>query len=617
MVVGAGHAGCEAAAAAARLGLDVVVVTLDLGAVGRLSCNPAIGGLAKGHLVRELDALGGLMARAADRSCVQFRQLNTSRGLAVRSSRAQVDVHAYPEALWDQLRHVPSLRWVQGQVRAVEVHGTTVTGVVVDDVRIETPRVILTTGTFLRAVMHRGEEQTSGGRRGEPAAADLSVSLTRLGLTLTRLKTGTVPRLDRRTIDWDAVPAQDDVVPQGRLSFTQVPRELPPIQVHVTATNERVHELVRSGLDRSPLWTGAITGTGPRYCPCIEDKVVRFADRTQHLLFLEPEGHRTHQVYLGGLSTSLPVDLQERVVRALPGLAHAEILHPGYAVEYDVGDPRSLDAGLQHRELRGLWLAGQVNGTSGYEEAAVQGFVAGVSAARGEPLRIGRHESYVGVLVDDLVTKGTGGEPYRMFTSRAEHRLLLREDNADRRLMPTGRELGLVADADWEAFTLRQSAREEAVARLDLGLGTGAQVAQGFREAGLEAPHRVLTRREVLRRPEVTYAQLRIIDPALPPLDDDTAESLEVDVKYEGYVAQATRRAETAARLEARVLPSKVDWSRVASLTTEVRERLTRAQPQTLGQVGRLPGVTPAAVGAIVAWLTSGTEGSRPGPAEP
>lgn len=604
VVVGGGHAGSEAAAAAARLGLDVVLVTLSRAAIGRLSCNPAIGGLAKGHLVRELDALGGLMARVADATTVQFRRLNTRKGLAVRSSRAQVDLDAYPEVLQAHLRALPRLRVVEDEVTGLALRSGRVAGVQLARAgTVHTPRVILTTGTFLAGVMHAGDARMVGGRVGDGAAHALSEDLRRAGLRLFRLKTGTVPRLAAASIDWSRVERQDDVVPDGRLSFADVPRTLPPLDCHLTWTNPAAHALIRDNLHRSAMYGGRIEGVGPRYCPSIEDKIVRFGDRDRHLLFLEREGHRTDRVYVAGLSTSLPVDVQTQVVRAIEGLEHAEIVQPGYAVEYDVADPRDLDRGLQHRAIPGLWLAGQVNGTSGYEEAAVQGFVAGVSAARGAPLRIGRHEGYIGVLVDDLVTRGVGGEPYRMFPSRAEHRLALREDTADRRLMPVGRDLGLVDDTTWAAFEARQDAHARADAALDRTVVPGAAATAALGEVGEPPLRRPSTLREILRRPGATWDTVRALDAHLPALDADAAETLVHDIKYDGYVARAARRAADHARLAAAPIPTDVPWAELAWLSGETRERLARAAPATLADAAALPGITPAAVDALAIWL--------------
>ncbi|MEQ1570892.1 MAG: tRNA uridine-5-carboxymethylaminomethyl(34) synthesis enzyme MnmG, partial [Myxococcota bacterium] len=471
VVVGAGHAGCEAAAAAARLGRTTAVLTFRREQIGRLSCNPAIGGQGKGQLVREIDALGGWMGRAADASCIQFRRLNTRKGLAVQASRAQVDIDLYPQWMAAALGHLPNLTCIEGEAAAIELTtGGRACGVRLADGSVVRARaVVLTTGTFLSAVMHRGQEQRAGGRVGEAAASHLSGSLAALGLRLGRLKTGTVPRLDGRTVRWDQLAPQRDVV-DGRFSFGRPvarPGEVVCYEVHTTPAS---HDIIRQNLHASPLFTGAIVGRGPRYCPSIEDKVTRFADRERHLLFLEPEGLNTHRVYVNGLSTSLPAEAQQALIHSIPGLEEAAIVQLGYAVEYDFSDPTQLGPDLQVREVPGLYLAGQVNGTSGYEEAAGQGLIAGISAALGEVFHVKRSEGYLGVLVDDLVSRGVGGEPYRMFTSRAEHRLLLREDNADLRLMPKGRALGLIDDETWGAFERRGEEAERARAALGLPL---------------------------------------------------------------------------------------------------------------------------------------------------
>lgn len=602
VVVGAGHAGTEAAAAAARMGRRVACVTLRLEHVGRLSCNPAVGGLAKGHLVRELDALGGVMGRVADAACIQFRRLNTRKGLAVQSSRAQVDIARYPELVQDVLAGIDGLTLLEGEVAGIRTTGGRVSGVVLGDGTVlEAPAVVLTTGTFLGGVLHCGEERTVGGRVGDGAAHALSRSLGELGLRLGRLKTGTTPRLDARTIAWDRVERQADTVPDGRFSFASVAAgRLPQIDCHIAWTNAETHRVVRESIGRSAVYSGAIEGRGPRYCPSIEDKVVRFPDRERHLIFLEPEGHGTHRVYPNGLSTSLPVEVQEAALRTITGLEHVEILQPGYAVEYDYADPTDLGPDLQHHGVPGLYLAGQVNGTSGYEEAAVQGFVAGVSAARGEPLVLGRDQAYIGVLIDDLTTRGVGGEPYRMFTSRAEHRLLLREDNADRRLMAVGRELGLIDDSTWEAFQARLGDIEVGRRALRTPVRTDEVTQQALVDAGIGAVHRPSTAEELLRRPGVTYDDVAgVLD--LPRLTAEAAEQVAIDVKYAGYIARAERRASKDRRLDALRLPAEVDWAAVEALSWEVRERLSRARPRTVGQASRLPGITPAAVDVLVA----------------
>ena len=600
VVVGAGHAGCEAALAAARLGRRVAVISLARRHIGRLSCNPAVGGLAKGNLVREIDALGGAMAQVADRSTIQFRRLNTRRGLAVRSSRAQVDIHRYPAEMSAVLLGHPLVTFVEGEAAAVATSASgRARGVqLADGSLVEGDAVVLTTGTFLAGVMHCGQEQTEGGRIGDRSAHRMSRCLLDLGLRLGRLKTGTTPRLRADSIDWDRLTRQVEVVEGGRFSFTPPTERLPQRDCYLAYTNARTHALIRDALDRSPLFSGQITGRGPRYCPSIEDKIVRFAERERHQLFLEPEGLDTDRVYVNGLSTSLPAEVQLAVVRSIEGLERAEIIQHGYAVEYDFADPRDLDHGLQHRRVPGLFLAGQVNGTSGYEEAAAQGLVAGASAARGgEPLRIGREEGYIGVLVDDLVTRGVGGEPYRMFSSRAEHRLLLREDNADRRLTPLGRAAGLVGDAQWARF----EEKREAIARAEAWCHTAAvtptaEVAARCAALGTALPKKKVTAADLLRRPELGWAEVaRFFPRGAPDLSEEVAEQVVTDIQYSGYLRREEQRAARTRKMSAVRLAPDMDF-RIPGISNEVAERLETHRPQTLGAAARLPGVTPAAI---------------------
>ncbi len=599
IVIGAGHAGCEAALAAARLGCAVTVVSLKRAHIGRLSCNPAIGGLAKGCLVREIDAMGGAMAQVADVTSIQFRRLNTRKGLAVQSSRAQVDIDRYPAEMARRL--LAAVDFIEGEVAEVRTDGGVVSGVTLADGTIlPAEAVILTTGTFLAGVMHCGESQTHGGRIGDSAAYRLSRCLLDLGLRLGRLKTGTTPRLDGRTIDWDRLEKQ---VEDGHFSFTPPTRRLPQRDCYIAYTSEVSHDLIRAALDRSPLFTGQITGRGPRYCPSIEDKIVRFAERTRHQLFLEPEGLDTDRIYVNGLSTSLPAEVQQALVRSIVGLERAEILQHGYAVEYDFADPRDLSHGLEHAAVPGLLLAGQVNGTSGYEEAAAQGLIAGLSAARGEAVVLGRDEAYIGVMIDDLVTRGVGGEPYRMFSSRAEHRLLLREDNADRRLMPRAHALGALDEATWAAF----SARQEALARCtawceSAALTPDADTLDRLDRAGIAAIRKKTTIAELLRRPEVTWESLDALRADRPDADPLVIEQVITDIRYAGYLRREETRAARTRRMAAVALAADMSF-RIPGISHEVAERLEHARPRTLGAAARLPGVTPAAIDLLAVHL--------------
>lgn len=602
IVVGAGHAGCEAASAAARMGASVALLTFKREQIARLSCNPAIGGLAKGCLVRELDALGGWMGQVADATTIQFRRLNTRKGLAVQSSRAQVDTHAYPREMTRRLDALPSLSILEAEVTGLLREGGAISGVRLKDGRsLLAPKVLLTTGTFLGALMHRGTQATQGGRIGEDSAEDLARELKDAGLRLLRLKTGTPPRLRRDSIDWSKTEVQETVV--GRLSHTPVPNPLAPVTCTLTWTSESTHEVIRERLHESAMFSGAITGTGARYCPSIEDKVHRFPHRDRHQLFLEPEGHETDRVYVSGLSTSLPEETQAALLRTVPGLENAEILQYGYAVEYEAADPRDLGPDLQHRHIPGLYLAGQVNGTSGYEEAAVQGFVAGVSAAQDRPFVLGRHQAYIGVLIDDLTTRGVGGEPYRMFSSRAEHRLLLREDNADLRLREIGREIGLVDDSDWSVFQGKVAAIAQAKAALAaLNVAPSRHTQQRLADAGLPPLKRQKTGEELLRRKEISYAALQPLFPSLPELDPETAAQVETDIRYAGYIEREAWRARQAAKLHELPLEG-LDFTQIPGLRQEVIERLQTARPANLASAARLPGIPPAAISVLAVYL--------------
>ena len=610
IVVGGGHAGTEAALAAARMGAKTLLLTHNIETLGQMSCNPAIGGIGKGHLVKEVDALGGAMGRAADLSGIQFRILNSRKGPAVRATRAQADRALYRAAIRSMLENQPNLDLFQQAVDDLIVEQDRVTGVVTQmGLRFRAQAVILTVGTFLGGRIHIGLANYQGGRAGDPPANALAQRLRELPLRVERLKTGTPPRIDSRSIDYSGLEAQPGDEPLPVFSFIGSADDHPrQVCCHITHTNEQTHEIIRSGLSRSPLFTGVIDGVGPRYCPSIEDKVVRFSDRNSHQIFIEPEGLESNEIYPNGISTSLPFDVQQALVRSMKGFEQARITRPGYAIEYDFFDPRDLRPSLETHATRGLFFAGQINGTTGYEEAAAQGLLAGLNAVRLvrelEPWSPRRDQAYLGVLVDDLITLGTQ-EPYRMFTSRAEHRLLLREDNADLRLTEKGRELGLIDDRCWALFETKREAIERERQRLrDYRLKPGdlpQAEAEQLLGGGFSKPASLL---ELLARPPVSYRDLMSLPDIGPGVSDPkVAEQLEVEAKYAGYIEHQRREIERQQANEAVRLPHEFDYQRVRGLSAEVREKLERHRPATLGQAGRISGVTPAAISLLLIHL--------------
>jgi tRNA uridine 5-carboxymethylaminomethyl modification enzyme len=616
IVIGAGHAGCEAASAAARLGAATGLITLNLDLIGQMSCNPAVGGIAKGHLVREIDALGGIMGRVIDRAGIQFRLLNRSRGPAVQSPRAQADRSLYRTEMRRVLEATPNLSLRQGKVVDLIRHQREVVGVELEDGRqFRAKAVVIATGTFLNGLIHTGRRTYSGGRTGEPASIELAESLKRIGFPVGRLKTGTPPRLDGRTIDWMAFePQPGDKVPIP-FSFATDRIEQNQINCYIGYTTNQVHDAIRENLSESPLYSGQIQGVGPRYCPSIEDKVVKFSDKSRHQLFLEPEGHDTNEVYLNGFSTSLPAELQQDLIRMIPGLDETKIIRPGYAIEYDFVDPRELGSDLQTRRVRGLFHAGQINGTTGYEEAACQGLIAGINAAlfvqQRVPFRLRRNEAYTGVLIEDLVSQGVD-EPYRIFTSRAENRLALRYDNADARLEGYGRELGLVGDSDWQRFNAKQNRLAELRSVLESTRFRRSDPAYAALTSQLNADlGDVISLTQLAKRPGVSPELVRSFLPTpIKNVSDSDLDNVLADSLYDGYLRSQKATIDRLYQHDGLKIPDRLTYRQLSGLSNEVVERLERARPRTFGEARRISGLTPAALSTLLVHLSAARQKS-------